>query len=369
MIMVHVYCYVYLCILVVLPSVDLNDSNQAADKDALCTSCTWRQNSKSYRLEAIKFQILSKLRLEQAPNISKEAIKQILPKAPPLQHIIDQYDIQRDASTEGYVEDDDFHATLDTVIIMPTEHDFVNEVSKIKKCCYFKLSSKIQPTKISKAQLWIHLKPVQIPTTVVMQILRLVKPFKDDIKQIGIRTLKLDLNSGPGTWHSFDVKTVLQNWLKQPETNLGIEIKAFTGNGEDLVITNNENGLVPFLEVKITDTPKRLRRESGIDCNEHSSETMCCRYPLTVDFELFGWDWVIAPKKYKANYCSGECGIEYLQKYPHSHVINQANPKGPTGPCCSASKMSSINMLYFNDNAEVIQGKIPGMVVDRCGCI
>lgn len=126
---------------------------------------------------------------------------------------------------------------------------------------------------------------------------------------------------------------------------------------------------MPFIEVKVIDTPKRFRRESGIDCDEHSAETMCCRYPLIVDFEAFGWDWVIAPKKYKANYCSGECGIEFLQKYPHTHVVNQANQKGPAGPCCSPTKLSSINMLYFNEDAEVIQGKIPGMVVDRCGCL
>ncbi|KAM9305581.1 growth/differentiation factor 8-like [Gastrophryne carolinensis] len=362
---VHVHCYIYLCILVVFPSVDLNDSNQVTDKGTECTSCVWRQN----RLEAIKFQILRKLRLEQVPNITKDAIKQILPKAPPLQDIIDQYDIQRDASNEGSMEDDDYHATPEAIIIMPTEPDFASEESEIRKCCYFKLSSKIQPTMITKAQLWIHLKPVKTATTVVVQILRLVKPLKDGTRHIGIRTLKLDMNLGPGTWQSFDVKMVLQNWLRQPETNLGIEIKALDGNGENLVITNNENGLTPFLEIKVTDTPKRLRRDAGIDCDEHLTETTCCRYPFTVDFEAIGWDWVIAPKKYKANACSGECGKEFLQKYPHGHFVNQANPKGFTGPCCSPSKLSSINMLYFNDDAEIIQGKIPSMVVDRCGCM
>ncbi|XP_009279339.1 PREDICTED: growth/differentiation factor 11, partial [Aptenodytes forsteri] len=32
------------------------------------------------------------------------------------------------------------------------------------------------------------------------------------------------------------------------------------------------------------------------------------------------------------------------------------------------TKMSPINMLYFNDKQQIIYGKIPGMVVDRCGC-
>ncbi|XP_053546293.1 growth/differentiation factor 8-like [Bombina bombina] len=369
MIKIRMCSYVYLLLLVVFSPVDLNDSNQATDKDTLCSSCTWRQNNKPSRLEAIKNHILSKLRLQQAPNISKDTIKHLLPKAPPLQDIIDRYDVQGDESKEGSLEDDDYHVTTESVMIMPTAPDFPIEVSEKPKCCFFKFSSKIQYSKISKAQLWIHLKPVQKPTTVVVQILRLIKPLKDGTRHTGIRALKLDMNPGSGTWQSIDVKTVLQNWLRQPESNLGIEIKAFDGTGQDLAVTNNEDGLSPFLEIKLMDTVKRMRRDSGLDCDEHSNETMCCRYPLTIDFDAFEWDWVIAPRTYKANYCLGECGIEFLQKYPHFHVVHQANPKNPTGPCCSPTKMSPLVMLYFNDNAEVILGKIPGMVVDRCGCI
>ncbi|OCT61388.1 growth/differentiation factor 8 [Xenopus laevis] len=357
------------CMLVVFSPVDLTDSNRATDKDTLCSACTWRQNSKSTRLEAIKIQILSKLRLEQVPNISKDTIKHLLPKAPPLQDLIDRYDVQKDESSAGHTEEDDYHVTAETVIIMPKDSGISIDTQEKPICCFFKFSSKVQLTKISKAQLWIHLKPVQKPTTVVVQISRLIKPLKDGTRYTGIRSLKLEMNPGSGTWQSIDVKTVLQNWLRQPESNLGIEIRAFDGNGQDLAVTSNEDGLSPFMEVKIIDTPKRFKRDSGLDCDEHSTETMCCRYPLTVDFEAFGWDWVVAPKRYNANYCSGVCGIEFLQKYPHGHVVNQANSKGPTGPCCAPTKMSSLNMLYFNDDAEVIQGKIPAMVIDRCGCV
>lgn len=115
------------------------------------------------------------------------------------------------------------------------------------KCCFFKFSSKIQYNKVVKAQLWIYLRPVQKPTTVFVQILRLIKPMKDGTKYTGIRSLKLDMNPGTGIWQSIDVKTVLQNWLKQPESNLGIEIKAFDENGRDLAVTfpgPGEDGLV-----------------------------------------------------------------------------------------------------------------------------
>ncbi|XP_038853220.1 growth/differentiation factor 8-like [Salvelinus namaycush] len=122
----------------------------------------------------------------------------------------------------------------------------------------------------------------------------------------------------------------------------------------------------PFMEVKILENLKRSQRDSALDCDEESSETLCCRYPLTVDFEAFGWDWIIAPKRYKANYCSGECEYMHLQKYPHTHLVNKANARGTTGPCCTPTKMSP--MLYFNRMEQIIYGKIPSMVVDHCGC-
>lgn len=142
--------------------------------------------------------------------------------------------------------------------------------------------------------------------------------------------------------------------------NLGIPDPCFW-----LILLSSQN---PFLEVRVTDTPKRSRRDFGLDCDEHSTESRCCRYPLTVDFEAFGWDWIIAPKRYKANYCSGECEFVFLQKYPHTHLVHQANPRGSAGPCCTPTKMSPINMLYFNGKEQIIYGKIPAMVVDRCGC-
>ena len=120
--------------------------------------------------------------------------------------------------------------------------DLLAEVQEKPKCCFFKFSSKIQHNKVVKAQLWIYLRPVKTPTTVFVQILRLIKPMKDGTRYTGIRSLKLDMNPGTGIWQSIDVTTVLQNWLKQPESNLGIEIKALDENGHDLAVTFPEPG-------------------------------------------------------------------------------------------------------------------------------
>ncbi|EHA99132.1 Growth/differentiation factor 11 [Heterocephalus glaber] len=282
----------------------------------------------------------------------REVVKQLLPKAPPLQQILYLHDFQGDGlQPEDFLEEDEYHATTETVISMAQETDPAVQTDDSPLCCYFHFSPKVMFTKVLKAQLWVYLLPLPRPATVYLQILRL-KPL-----------------TGEGT--SIDFKQVVHSWIRQPQSNWGIEINAFDPSGTDLAVTSlglEAEGLHPFMELRVLENTKRALRNLGLDCDEHSSESRCCRYPLTVAFEALGWDWIIAPKRYKANYCSGQCEYMFMQKYPRNHLAQQANPRGSAGPCCTLTKMSPINMLYFNDKQQIIYGKIPGMVVDRCGC-
>lgn len=126
---------------------------------------------------------------------------------------------------------------------------------------------------------------------------------------------------------------------------------------------------MPYIEISLKDNShKRVRRTTGLDCTETSLETRCCRYPFVVNFEEFGWDWIIAPKQYDANYCSGECPYSFLQKYPHTHIVHLSAPQRSGGPCCGPRKMSGISMLYFDHDLNIMFGILPGMVVESCGC-
>ena len=80
-----------------------------------------------------------------------------------------------------------------------------------------------------------------------------------------------------------------------------------------------------------------------------------------------GWNWIIAPRKYQAYYCSGECSASFSQQ-THSHLVNQAT-FGRNNLCCIARKMSSISMLYYDEGYNINQGVLPGMVVEKCGCV
>lgn len=85
------------------------------DDSGQCTTCQFRQQSKLMRLHSIKSQILSILRLEQAPNISRDTVKLLLPKAPPLQELLDQYD------QNGGISENEEQGSSETIITMATE--------------------------------------------------------------------------------------------------------------------------------------------------------------------------------------------------------------------------------------------------------
>lgn len=82
-----------------------------------------------------------------------------------------------------------------------------------------------------------------------LQISRLM-PIKDGRRHVRIRSLKIDVDAGVKSWQSIDVKQVLAVWLRQPETNWGIEINAFDSKSNDLAVTSvgpGEEGLVSGL--------------------------------------------------------------------------------------------------------------------------
>lgn len=122
----------------------------------------------------------------------------------------------------------------------------------------------------------------------------------------------------------------------------------------------------PILDIKVTsDAKRRYRRSDSLTCSENSTEHRCCRYPLTVSFAEFGWEWVIAPTHVKADYCSGECRMTLQNKTPYSWIASQTSEGGS---CCTPSKMTALPLLYFDQHGDVVFQMLQNMRVERCGC-
>lgn len=130
----------YLSLLIALGPVVLSDQETHQQPSATspgdteqCATCEVRQQIKTMRLNAIKSQILSKLRMKEAPNISRDIVKQLLPKAPPLQQLLDQYDVLGDDNRDVVMEEDDEHAITETIMMMATERKFLFRFGLVKR--------------------------------------------------------------------------------------------------------------------------------------------------------------------------------------------------------------------------------------------
>ncbi|KAK6621740.1 hypothetical protein RUM44_001547 [Polyplax serrata] len=251
---------------------------------------------------------------------------------------------------------------------------------------YFEFSDKLRASKVKRALLWMYIKGRESASVVgnkitisIYKILDTGKPGSSGSRESPVITsVRADstqsIPSGSGAWITMEyiqIRNLVADWFRYPQHNLGIVITAEDGNRTNLAVTShngNDTAFVPFLEVYVADNRKhRTKRTIGLNCKDTSNETRCCRYPLTVDFMEFGWDWIIAPTKYEANYCAGECPPVFLPQYPHTHVSQLANTAG-NGPCCAPRKLSELEMLYFDNNMNIVFGRIPAMIVDRCGC-
>ncbi|NWT89574.1 BMP3 protein, partial [Lanius ludovicianus] len=102
----------------------------------------------------------------------------------------------------------------------------------------------------------------------------------------------------------------------------------------------------------------------------------CARRYLRVDFADIGWsEWIISPKSFDAYYCSGECRFPIPKAMkPSNHATIQSIVRavgvvpGIPEPCCVPDKMSSLSILFFDENKNVVLKVYPNMTVESCAC-
>uniref|UniRef100_A0A8C5NVZ5 Bone morphogenetic protein 3 n=1 Tax=Jaculus jaculus TaxID=51337 RepID=A0A8C5NVZ5_JACJA len=117
-------------------------------------------------------------------------------------------------------------------------------------------------------------------------------------------------------------------------------------------------------------TLKKARRKQWIEPRN------CARRYLKVDFADIGWsEWIISPKSFDAYYCSGACQFPMPKSLkPSNHATIQSIVRavgvvpGIPEPCCVPEKMSSLSILFFDENKNVVLKVYPNMTVESCAC-
>ncbi|XP_034383534.1 transforming growth factor beta-3 proprotein-like [Cyclopterus lumpus] len=242
-----------------------------------------------------------------------------------------------------------------------------------------------------------------------IELYQIVRP-NEHIRKQRYLSAKNVLTKGTSEWVSFDVTETVREWLMNRGSNLGLEISVhcpchtFKSNGD---IIDNENEV---LEVKFKgldgdeehsrldldhlkkrkdqyaphlilmmipphrlDTQSTRRRKRALDTNYcfSNTEESCCVRRLHIDFRRdLDWKWIHEPSGYDANYCSGPCPYLRSSDTTHSSLLslyNTLNPEASASPCCVPKDLEPLTILYYSGRTPIVE-QLSNMIVKSCKC-
>ncbi|XP_028627340.1 inhibin beta B chain [Arvicanthis niloticus] len=332
-------------------------------------------------LEAVKRHILNRLQLRGRPNITHAVPKAAMVTALRKLHA---GKVREDGRVE--IPHLDGHASPGadgqervSEIISFAETDGL--ASSRVRLYFFVSNEGNQNLFVVQASLWLYLK--LLPYVLEKGSRRKVR-VKVYFQEQGhgdrwnVVEKKVDLKRSG--WHTFPITEAIQALFERGERRLNLDVQCDSCQELAVVpvfVDPGEESHRPFVVVqaRLGDSRHRIRKR-GLECDGRTS--LCCRQQFFIDFRLIGWnDWIIAPTGYYGNYCEGSCPA-YLAGVPgsassfHTAVVNQyrmrgLNP-GPVNSCCIPTKLSSMSMLYFDDEYNIVKRDVPNMIVEECGC-
>lgn len=371
---------------------------------------------KKKRVEAVRGQILSKLRLTSPPQTTgpSQVPFQVLALYNSTKELIEELGRDRQQSCGPDHTETEYYAKeiyKFNMINGPPENNDLPYCPKgiTSKVFRFNVSTmEKNSTNLFRAEF----RALRIPNPSAKRNEQRIELYqilqKDDPKAkqryIGGKNV---LTKGTPEWVSFDVTETVREWLMYRQTNLGLEISVhcpchtFRPNG-DIIENANE-----VLEVKFKgmepdyDDPSRVkkqkeqlyphlilmmlpshrldaqsssrRRKRALDTNYCFSnyEENCCVRPLYINFRQdLGWRWIHQPEGYYANFCSGPCPYLRSADTTHSSLLslyNTLNPEASASPCCVPQDLEPLTILYYVGRSPKVE-QLSNMVVKSCKC-
>lgn len=124
---------------------------------------------------------------------------------------------------------------------------------------------------------------------------------------------------------------------------------------------------------------KRYRRQSqtgsGVGlCN--ANQSTCCLKPLSINFhEDLGFDFIISPASFEANYCEGVCprqasvepALMTPQLFNLLSRLGSGHPAASIEPCCAGNEYRNLEVLMKVDGLLMIE-VLQQVIVTSCRC-
>ncbi|XP_028836388.1 inhibin beta B chain-like [Denticeps clupeoides] len=345
-----------------------------------CASCGSAQADGDL-MEAVKRHILNRLQLRERPNITHPIPKAAMVTALRKLHA---GKVREDGRVE--IPNVDGHAGFSNEVEEETSEIIsfaeTDELVSSKSSLFFAITNEgNQNLYIAQANLWLYFRLLPPPSEKALRRKVTVKVYYQEPglgSKWNLVEKRVDLKRSG--WHTFPLTDAVQLVFSKGDRrqNLDIRCDGCDSSGVLPVLVNPaDESHRPFLVVQARQADNKHRiRKRGLECDGSSS--LCCRQQFYIDFRLIGWnDWIIAPSGYYGNYCEGNCpaymaGVPGLASSFHTAVVNQYRMRGMSpgsmNSCCIPTKLSTMSMLYFDDEYNIVKRDVPNMIVEECGC-
>ncbi|XP_043916506.1 inhibin beta B chain [Protopterus annectens] len=353
-----------------------------------CASCGGRQLDDPLGarldtdfLEAVKRHILNRLQMRERPNITHPIPKAAMVTALRKLHA---GKVREDGRVE--IPNLDGHATVSQEVLEQSSEIIsfaeTDDVASSTSRIYFLISNEgNQNLIVIQANLWLYLKVAPSNPEKISRRKVTLKVYSQDARKSSKwNVIEKRVELKRSGWHTFPMTEAIQSLFETGERRQSFDIHC---EGCDaLAVTPAfvhpaDEAHRPFLVVqaRAADSKHRIRKR-GLECDGRTN--LCCRQQFYIDFRLIGWnDWIIAPSGYYGNYCEGNCPA-YMAGVPgsassfHTAVVNQYRMRGMSpgsmNSCCIPTKLSTMSMLYFDDEYNIVKRDVPNMIVEECGC-
>ncbi|XP_028250128.1 inhibin beta B chain-like [Parambassis ranga] len=394
-------CCLAACVLSVRCTSVTGTETQSSPQES-CASCGLRAPDQSERvnidfLEAVKRHILNRLQMRDRPNITHPIPKAAMVTALRRLHAgkvredgrveIPSFDGQAAYNNEVQAETSE--------IISFAESD---EHTSSKSSLYFLISNEgNQNLFVSQANLWLYFRVLPAGPEKGLRRKVTIKIHYQEAGALSGAEGSPGGGGGGGTgrwalvekrvdlkrsgWHTFPLSEAVRAVFGKGSRRQDLEVHCEgcdTGGVAPVLVDPGDPSHRPFLVVRARQVDGKHRiRKRGLEC-DGTSGGLCCRQQFYIDFRLIGWnDWIIAPAGYYGNYCEGSCPA-YMAGVPgsassfHTAVVNQYRMRGMSpgsvNSCCIPTKLSTMSMLYFDDEYNIVKRDVPNMIVEECGC-
>ena len=194
----------------------------------------------------------------------------------------------------------------------------------LQNCLYFTLNDELNSYDISTAKLWFYTNGahdyrhlIHSNKTFTLYDIGIpmeqpnLNPYMDMFLDKKIISRKVvDFQRG---WIHFDVERELRSWLQRPTLSHGVAINCESGcssYGEPTI--DNEDEWKPFLLIHTSPKRHRRRKRLAYQCVSGVKSQRCCMATFRIDLnQMENWDWIIRPRIFDLNYCTGSCYGKY----------------------------------------------------------